>query len=159
MKAYANVQGGQQIAQRLNALRAKLERGSVAVGLPADAGTHPTADMSYARLGAIHEFGAPKAGIPERSFLRVPLRANQDQIKNDFKRLLKMVLDEKLTITAALNQIGARGASISQEAISKGVAPPNTAATKKRKGSSTPLMDTGALRRAITWVVEGEAEE
>lgn len=188
MTASATVTGGQNIARRLRELEQKLQTKGVAVGLPADAGTHPEAGMSFAKLGAIHEFGATidhpggtpymvtrdgvrfmpksyadsglrvtkphKIKIPERSFLRVPLRAAQDQIAADFKRLLKMVVRDKLTMTQALDQIGAKGAAISQQAISSGIAPPNTAATERRKGSTTPLMDKGHLRQAITWVLE-----
>lgn len=154
MTASATVTGGQNIARRLRELEQKLQTRGVAVGLPADAGTHPEAGMSFAKLGAIHEFGAPKAGIPERSFLRAPLRAAQDQIASDFRRLMKMVVEDKLTMNQALNSIGNRGATIAQQAISSGIAPPNTAATERRKGSTTPLMDTGALRQAITWVLE-----
>lgn len=156
MKAFAQVSGGQRIAQRLKELEQKLTAKRVLVGLPADAGTHPTAKMTYAKLGAIHEFGAPKANIPERSFLRVPLRACQDDIAADFRKLMKLVIDDQLTMTQALSQIGARGAGISQEAISAGIAPANKSATFARKGSSTPLVNDGHLRQAITWVVESE---
>ena len=36
-----------------------------------------------------------------------------------------------------------------------GIAPPLKPATIARKGSSTPLINTGQLRSAITWRVEG----
>lgn len=94
-----------------------------------------------------------KITIPERSFLRVPLRANQEEIASVFRELLRSVIAGELTLMQALNQVGAKGASISQEAISAGIAPANAASTVRQKGSSKPLVNTGAMRQAITWVV------
>lgn len=147
------VSSGQVIAQSLMDIQKRYATNKeVAVGLPADSGSHPDG-MSMVRLGAIHEFGAPRSGIPERSFLRVPLRAAQKELGNIFAKLMKQVADGELTFDQALNQIGAKGASISQEAISAGIAPANAQSTVDSKGSSKPLIDTGALRQAITWVV------
>lgn len=152
IKANATVSSGQAVANRLRELQRRISANKeAAVGLPADAGKHPDADMSYAQLGAIHEFGA--GPIPERSFLRVPLRAAQDELAKHFRQMMPMVAKGDMTMEQALNAIGARAASVSQEAIQAGISPPNTAETVARKGSSKPLMDTGALRRAITWVV------
>lgn len=129
----------------------------VYVGLPAASGSYADGTPLVA-IGAINEFGSSDGRIPERSFLRVPLRQNGDKILADFTRLIKMVQEERLTMAAALDQIGARAASISQEAISAGIDPANAPATIKRKGSSTPLVDTGRLRQSITWVVRDKRE-
>jgi len=147
------VSSGQGAIRRIREMQQRFaQQKEVAVGLPADSGNHPDG-MSIVRLGAIHEFGAPKAGIPERSFLRVPLRSAQDELAKVFRQLMKQVAAGDLTFDQALNQLGAKGASISQEAISEGINPANKPATVARKGSSKPLIDTGALRQAITWVV------
>ena len=188
MKTRMSVSSGQGVRQALRDLQQRLDsRKEAAVGLPSTTGTHPTAGMSYARLGAIHEFGGTfmhpggtpymstpegtrflgkeyansgfrltkphQIAIPERSFLRVPLRAKQDEIAASFRKLVALVVKEEMTMTQALNAIGAKGASISQEAISAGISPPNAPETVKRKGSSTPLVNDGHLRQAITWVV------
>lgn len=97
-----------------------------------------------------------KIKIPERSFLRNPLRGSQKKIALAFRKTMKMVMKGELTMFQALSQIGAKGASISQEAISAGIDPPNSPETIARKGSSTPLVDQGRLRQAITHVVEGQ---
>ena len=148
-----SVSSGQGVVNRIRQMQQRLSQNKeVAVGLPADSGNHPDG-MSLVLLGAIHEFGAPKAGIPERSFLRVPLRSAQDELAKVFKQLMKQVAAGDITFDQALNQLGAKGASISQEAIAEGINPPNKPATVARKGSSKPLIDTGTLRQAITWVV------
>ena len=150
--ARVSVSSGQAVERKLRQLRERLAtRKEAAIGLPADAGTHPEAGMPYAKLGAIHEFGAKH--IPERSFLRVPLRAAQDELAAHFRELMPLVADGSMTMDQALNAIGAKAAGISQEAISSGIPPANAPETVRRKGSSNPLVDTGALRQAITWVV------
>jgi phage gpG-like protein len=93
--------------------------------------------------------------LPERSFLRVPLRASQKKIAQIFRKLLGGVIKGEQSMISMLSQVGAKGASISQEAISSGIEPANSPSTVKRKGSSTPLVDTGRLKQAITYVIEG----
>lgn len=146
-----SVSSGQGVVKRIRDMQRRLSQNKeVAVGLPSDSGNHPDG-MSIVRLGAIHEFGTKT--IPERSFLRVPLRAAQDELAQVFRHLMKQVAAGDLTFTQALDQLGAKGASISQEAISAGIAPANAPSTVRRKGSSKPLIDSGTLRQAITWVV------
>lgn len=97
--------------------------------------------------------GPHKITIPERSFLRVPLRASKDDIATIFKNQLPKVLAGELTLEQVYDQVGLKAASISQEAISNGIAPANKPSTVKRKKSSKPLIDSGQLRQSITHVV------
>lgn len=98
-----------------------------------------------------------KIKIPERSFLRVPLRAGQKMISKVFRNLMPKVLDGEITMHQMLTSVGAKGAAISQEAISKGIDPPNAPSTIAKKGSSKPLVgEHGRLKQAITYVVEGD---
>ncbi len=147
-----NVSSGQGVQNYLRNLERRLNSGKeVLVGLPASAGMHPDAGQSMAAIGAIHEFGSGK--IPERSFLRVPLRKGQDELKKVFVRLMPKVVSGELTMMQALESVGAKAASIPQEAIAAGIAPANSPVTIARKGSSRPLIDTGAMRQAITYVI------
>lgn len=145
------VSSGQGIQRKLMDIQRKLsQQKEVAIGLPASTGNAPDG-TPIVQIGYWNEFGTKY--IPERSFLRVPLRANQDEIAAIFRRLMQSVIAGELTLPQALDQIGAKGASISQEAISAGIDPPNAQSTIRRKKSSKPLIDTGAMRQAITWVV------
>jgi hypothetical protein len=93
--------------------------------------------------------------IPERSFLRVPLRSAQKVFANIFKRLLPKVLSGELTEHAMLSQVGMKAVAISQEAIASGIPPPNAPSTIRQKGGkSTPLVDTGVLKSSITYVIK-----
>lgn len=100
------------------------------------------------------ETGPHKIKIPERSFLREPLRANQDDFRKAFREVMPKVARGEMTMTQALNAIGSLAAARSQEAISAGINPPNAPSTVAKKGSSTPLKDRGRLSQAITWVIK-----
>lgn len=101
-----------------------------------------------------HIIPAHTVTIPERSFLRVPLHQNQDNIKKAFRALTGKVTRGEITAFQMLDQIGARAAGYCQEAIETGIKPENAPSTIARKGAATPLIDQGILKGAITHVVE-----
>lgn len=116
-------------------------------------------DGDNAMIATIHEYGAPKAGIPERSFIRRTF-ANEDVIKQKKEmcaKLSKQILAGKMEVGQALGLLGAFGANAVKRTIDdgEGVPPPLKPATIARKGSSRPLVDTGQMRNAITWEVVG----
>lgn len=148
----ARIRGGQGVSRRLREIQQRLsDQKRVYVGLPEGSGNSEDG-TPLVEIGAIHEFGAKH--IPERSFLRVPLRNNQKEFAAAFRRIMPKVANGELTMDQALDQIGAKAAGVSQEAISAGIEPANAPSTVKRKGSSKPLIDTGSLRQAITWVIK-----
>ena len=107
-------------------------------------------------LAAIHEYGAPKAGIPERSFIRRTFNEKQKQLKSVVGKLATDVVEREKSVESALDQLGAWGAAQVKNTITrgKGVPPPNAPETVAKKGSSRPLVDTGRLVDAIQWEVE-----
>lgn len=116
--------------------------------------------MSLVEVAAVHEFGAPAAGIPMRSFIRATVDEHLSELKTLQEAIAKRVLDGKLGVDQALNQIGAKVASWCQKAIADGIDPPLDPATMKAKGSSKPLVDTGQLKASITWkIVSADDEE
>lgn len=98
--------------------------------------------------------GPHTINIPERSFLRVPLRQNQDNIKKAFRALTGAVTRGEITVLQMLEQIGARAAGYCKEAIEQGIEPANAPSTIKQKGSAKPLVNHGTLKGSITYVVE-----
>lgn len=158
MRATTQVSGGNRIGQLMKALQDRLSKNSgVYVGIPQGAGRYEDG-APLAVIGAVHEFGSADGHIPERSFLRVPLRSNHHVFAKVFTMGVPQVIDGEITLRQLMEQAGARAASVSQEAISEGIQPPNAPDTVARKGSSTPLVDTGRLRQSITYVVEGDEE-
>lgn len=154
MKMNTEVRGGEKLAKKLKQIQDRLTRKKrVLVGLPAGSGNYEDG-APIVVIGAVQEFGSADGRIPERSFLRVPLRQNVDNIKKGFAALSGQVSRGDISAFQMLDQMGARAVGYCQEAIETGIAPANAPSTIKRKGSATPLIDKGILKNAITYVVE-----
>lgn len=131
-------------------------------GSEGDAQHKGGAAMSLAALATIHEFGAlikDKAGnvvgeIPARSFIRAWFDENEERVHAFFaSRLVKLgpaKWDLSLEQTALWIQ-----AEI-QRRIRRGIAPKLAKSTVDRKGSSKPLIDSGALLAGILAKVNGK---
>lgn len=114
-------------------------------------GGKSAAPMTMAQLGAIHEFGAPKAHIPERSFMRSAVDQNADKIARLSSQLLVKVLDGSMPRKQALGIIGAFVQGLMRRVITGGLSPPLSARRVAEKKSSKPLIDTGQLINSIDW--------
>lgn len=140
----------------------KLRDMEVVVGIPASSNKiHDNKEeqskvTTLAELGAIHEYGSPQNGIPQRSFLRVPLQMESKKLIEFIGKDLKF---SKIDTSKALGRLGVKGVSIVLEAFSTQgnstwdkLKPSTIANRKKGKGSGTdkPLIDTGQLRQGIT---------
>ena len=143
-------------AKLLVAARALTGRKRVRVGVLADAPKEGAEDsgLSLLEVAAVHEFGAPEAGIPQRSFIRATVDARAGDIEKVQKAVAARALSGAITPDQALDQIGAKVASFMQATINNGIAPALAEETVERKGSSKPLVDTGQLKSSITWQVE-----
>lgn len=141
--------------RRLAAEAAKL--GTVKVGvLASKGGAARRGKISMAELAAIHEFGSPAAGVPERSFIRRTFAAKEQQLATFSARLAAAIIGGQMSVNRALDLLGAWGASEVKKTITEGegVPPPNAPTTIAKKGSDRPLVDTGRLLGAIQWEVE-----
>jgi hypothetical protein len=110
-------------------------------------------DLSILEVAIFNEFGTEHT--PERSFIRAYVDENQDKIRGWLKALMPSVIKGARTREQVLQLIGVKMVAEIQARISSGISPANAPGTIIRKGSSTPLIDTGALRSAITFKVEG----
>lgn len=159
---------GASVTDRDNGWRALVERigslakASVKVGVLEDhageakrtRGKSAVKGLTLLQVATVHEFGAPAAGIPARSFVRGTVDEQESAIRADQRKIAVAVLSGKLDLRRGLDQLGARVAARIQQRIARGIAPPLKQRTIERKGSSTPLVDTGQLRSSITWEVE-----
>lgn len=109
--------------------------------------------MNNATLAMIHEFGSPKHNIAERSFLRVPLSKNQEEITTLAKEQVYKALSNGINAITPLEEIGVFSSNLCKMAITDGLTPALKPATIKRKKSSKPLIDTGNLLNSITWEI------
>jgi len=138
------------------ALEAAKKR-AVFVGLPKDkVGGKVYGDgMTVIRIGAIHEYGAPQRGIPQRSFLRVPFAVKRKDLNKAIAKQFEAVAEGR-DADVALGRIGVIATNVSKGAFTSlgyGAWKPIKPATAAAKGSSQTLIDTGILRSSITWVV------
>jgi hypothetical protein len=122
------------------------------VGVIGEAASTEHDGITNAELGAIHEFGAPGANIPARSFLRASLMSKLDEMKPIQQSIAKGIVEGHMTSERGSGILGAWGAGQVKRFIADGqVTPPDEPATVERKGSSKPLVDTGQLLGAISW--------
>lgn len=114
-------------------------------------------DISMAELAAIHEHGTEDGSIPAREPLRRTFEEDdgREDTKRMTERLARQVVAEKVDVDQALGILGDWGANQVKRRIKMGLWPPLKPATVAAKGSSAPLIDTGALVNAVNWVVVG----
>ncbi len=169
-----NVSLWKQIYARMTAIAER--EPYVKVGVLASKGgdeTDSDGGPTMVELLAIHEYGAlvnvgersrvsdrkvlPAAEvvIPERAPLRRTFAANRAEMAKLTAPLAKAVMLGKMSIDRALGLLGAWGVSEVRKTIAAGLPPPNAPSTIARKGSSTPLEDTGRLVGALAFEVVG----
>lgn len=126
----------------------------VLVGIPqeanADHGGVTNADLLY-----IHTNGSPARGIPARPTIQPAVHepAVRARLQGMFRNAFLMAITgNRAGAQRVYSQIGMIGANAAKAKFGA-VGPPLKAATIKAKGSSAPLIDTGALRNAVTYVV------
>lgn len=108
--------------------------------------------LTVGDIAEIHEYGL--GNNPERSFIRAWVDENPGKIKVAMTRLMVSVVKGKRDKGQALDAFGLWAVGQMQKRIASGIAPPLTAATILKKGSTIPLIDTGQLRASITYQVK-----
>ncbi|KAA0970813.1 hypothetical protein FPY71_10075 [Aureimonas fodinaquatilis] len=129
-------------------------RGShVKVGFPAGEAGNDTIQKAI-----WNEFGTRGGGwggpIPERPFLRNAMRANQNRYREAMRHAAYELLHGGTSLHAILARLGGMAQGDIQSEITSLSSPPNSPVTVKLKGSSNPLIDTGAMRQGVTWKVD-----
>lgn len=150
MNVIATHSGGDNLERVIRKAQTARRSTAIAVGFFSSARYQDGTPVAH--VAAIHEFGA--GAMPERAFFRASARRMEDELAP----VLRARIDpQTLQVDNALaNELGARGAGIVQTTIShEDYSPraPNTRETIERKGSSTPLIDTGRMRQSVTWRV------
>lgn len=112
--------------------------------------------LSNAEIGFINEFGSYSKKIPPRSFLQMPLRLYLADYLLKKKAFSQQAIDEAVkngTLLDLAKKVGIVAEEVIQQAFATrgfGQWKPNAHSTVKSKGSDSPLIDTGELRRSIT---------
>jgi len=119
---------------------------TVKVGLPKGSNAYPDG-TSVIMVGAVHEFGSTKIGVPQRSYLRTTVTEKRNDYKKLMAKISKSIVDGKRTKKQGLGLIGLQVQGDVQQKIYDIDTPP----LKDRDGN--PLIDTGHLRQSITYEV------
>jgi hypothetical protein len=106
--------------------------------------------LTVLQVGIFNEFGL---GVPERSFIRSYFDENAARLQKAAAKLMVSVIDGKRTRAQALDVLGTLMVGEIQKRIAAGIAPPNAPSTVARKGSSTPLINSGQLRASVAYRV------
>lgn len=113
----------------------------------------PTPGLTLPRLAAIHEFGAPRANVPERSYMRRALQENRGRLRTLTRRVLVDVVAGRRT-GKSVDALAAAVKSMVQEAIRTTTTPPMSEAHRLRRqamGDPNPqlLYDTHQLHDGV----------
>lgn len=130
---------------------AKEPRVSIGI-LEADGAKEYQDGVTVADVAEWAEFGTETE--PERSFLRAWFDENQDQIRQQIAKLMPAVVRGSRTKAQVLELVGLWAVGQIQQRIATSIPPPNAPSTIEKKGSSTPLIDTGTMRSSISHRVD-----
>lgn len=133
-------------------LRAVSERGPMVevgvIGAKGDEIHDNTGDVTVAQVAEWMEFGTPT--VPARSWLRGAIDEHGTELERRIGIETRDVIAGRRSQAQALARVGIWIAGKIQERIARGIAPALAAGTIARKGSTTPLINTGQLRSSIT---------
>jgi hypothetical protein len=121
---------------------------------------HGNDGLNNVKLAQYHEFGGSNGNPPERSFLRSTMVKNSKKYINLVAKQSKKFYEAGVSPKDFLGLVGQRVAADVKLTIKKKIPPPLTEETmaRKRKNSSTPLVDTSQLINSITYVVRKQSE-
>lgn len=124
----------------------KLDGRFVKVGIQAGSGAHDGVDL--VDIAIYNHFGT--RNIPARPFVADCADKNRSQIQEAQKRIAYRVM-EGMSPDSGLAQLGEWYQNILKAHIRNGGWAANAPSTIRKKKSSRPLVDTGALVNAVRW--------
>lgn len=138
----------------------QLASNEVLVGIPASTTERQDGEpINNATIGYIQETGSPANNLPARPFLVPGAQKALPQAEALMKKGAKSALDGNRDIAdTALHAAGLAAQNAVRATINAGVSPAlaeATLANRRRRGrtGTVPLIDTGSLRNAITYVI------
>lgn len=149
------------VPRMISGMRSMAEN-SVLVGIPSGSEKNQRKDetITNAHIGFIMEFGAPDANIPARPFLIPGVGSVRSDIEKRLSRGAKKLLtDPSFSPERLFESVGLLAQNGVQKYMTDAHFVPlavSTLAARLRKGhlADKPLIETGALRQSITFVVK-----
>ena len=133
-----------------------LKKIDVLVGIPQKESSRPDDEKTNAELLYFHTHGSPLQKIPARPVLEPAIEYNKEEISRYLGEAIKNGLDGNIdNANNALNKAGLKAQKSAQEWFTNPANKwaPNSPLTIRLKGSDKPLIDTGELRKSITYVI------
>lgn len=93
--------------------------------------------------------------IPERPFMQNAMRANQIEYVTAMRSSAAKIIRGEANLEQTMQKLGIRAQGDIQAEITSLSRPPNSPVTIELKGSSNPLIDSGEMRAAVTFKVDG----
>lgn len=158
-----------EIFAELEAKLKEVKSTDILVGIPAaDSAVKDGNTVYLADIATINNFGSQAANIPARPFGSNLMENYGSEIKKFYTKEVGDSLKGKRPMKQALNRIGFIASGFMKQNLSTGKWAPNAPITifggwmsrggksffVKGKKSAKPLIDTGEMRRAITWVLK-----
>lgn len=103
----------------------------------------------------VHENGSPLWQVPPRPILEPALDDGKELLSEQLKEAALAILDGG-NVAVELQEVGLLGQNIVRDWFTNpsNKWAPNSSNTVKRKGSDNPLIDSGELRKSITFVIK-----
>lgn len=135
----------------------KFSRKDLLVGVPqAKTERDENEGITNAELMFIHTKGSPIKNIPPRPTIEPTIEEEKERISKDFATALKGVLSGNTDGKKELEKIGIYTVNKIKAKFGSEDLAPNAPSTIKAKGSDKPLIDTGQLRNAVTYVIRNK---
>lgn len=148
----------QQVEEALKALAERLKgKTRVLVGVPKGAGVYEDG-LTIATIAAVNNFGSADGKIPPRPFLQPAINKGAPEYQRLAEVMIPKVLSGEMTMKVLLEQMGSLAEGHVKQEITDLNTPPNAQSTIDKKGSDSPLIDTGALRQSIRYVIDDSVE-
>lgn len=134
----------------------KMKVSTVKVGVLSAAGNYSQEGgaQNLADVAIQNEFGVPSKRIPPRPFMAQSADQHRTEALQRLEKGTSEIFAGKSNVVNVLSKIGVWFVGKVREQFTKGNFKPNTAFTVAKKGSSTPLIDTGRLRQSIQHELE-----
>lgn len=147
-----------KVPEALKALR-YLDEMRVLVGVPSSKAGRRDGPINSAAIGFIQENGAPERNLPARPFLIPGVKSIEKVVIPRFKDAGNAVLSaDPARAEKQFNAIGLIGQNAVRKKITDGpfaALSPRTLSARRSRGRTgeKPLIDTGQLRQAISYVI------
>lgn len=103
----------------------------------------------------VTNFGTRDGKIPMRNFMFEAFNgATSRGMHRKIKAISAQLLRDEIDVIAAVHRLGVVGQNTIQLAITAGDYAPNAPSTVARKGSSVPLIDSGAMHQSVRYEVD-----